>query len=81
MEAAGGLSNGHGTADVDETYRRLPSLYLGLLAFWFTAAFSWTFNTWKKRHFQLARNVDTVLLKGSKPYVCVLNAEAKLDGE
>ncbi|XXG45836.1 hypothetical protein AAC387_Pa02g0812 [Persea americana] len=37
---------------VDEAYRPLPYLYLAFLAIWFVYAFSWTINTWKKRHFQ-----------------------------
>ena len=38
---------------VDEAYRPLPYLYLAFLAIWFVYVFSWTINTWKKRHFQV----------------------------
>ncbi|KAK6284491.1 hypothetical protein POUND7_003443 [Theobroma cacao] len=38
---------------LDESYRPLPSLYLGFLSIWFFSACSWTFNTYKNRHFQV----------------------------
>ncbi|KAK3219892.1 hypothetical protein Dsin_013862 [Dipteronia sinensis] len=39
-------------AGIDESFRPLPSLYLAFLTIWFFSAFSWTINTYKKRHFQ-----------------------------
>ncbi|KAJ4840233.1 hypothetical protein Tsubulata_050569 [Turnera subulata] len=39
-------------AGLDESYRPLPSVYLALLSIWFVSACSWTFNTYKNRHFQ-----------------------------
>ncbi|XVE52047.1 hypothetical protein DITRI_Ditri02bG0089200 [Diplodiscus trichospermus] len=38
---------------LDDSYRPLPSLYLGFLSIWFLSACSWTFNTYKNRHFQI----------------------------
>lgn len=38
---------------LDESYRPLPSLYLAFFSFWFVSACSWTFNTFKNRHFQV----------------------------
>ncbi|XP_058074233.1 uncharacterized protein LOC131222983 [Magnolia sinica] len=52
MEVSDGFFTGPGATAVDEAYRPLPALYLGFLAIWFVTAFSWTFNTWSKRHFQ-----------------------------
>ncbi|KAJ4831727.1 hypothetical protein Tsubulata_038279 [Turnera subulata] len=40
-------------AGLDESYRPLPSVYLALLSIWFVSACSWTFNTYKNRHFQV----------------------------
>ncbi|XP_062087546.1 uncharacterized protein LOC133794345 isoform X2 [Humulus lupulus] len=37
---------------IDESYRPLPALYLAFLSIWLVSACSWTFNTYKKRHFQ-----------------------------
>ncbi|XP_059644268.1 uncharacterized protein LOC132286030 [Cornus florida] len=37
---------------IDEAYRPLPSLYLTFMSIWFVLASSWTFNTYKNRHFQ-----------------------------
>ncbi|KAE8669921.1 putative Pyridoxal phosphate (PLP)-dependent transferases superfamily protein [Hibiscus syriacus] len=36
-----------------DSYRPLPALYLGFLSIWFFSACSWTFNTFKNRHFQI----------------------------
>lgn len=37
---------------LDESYRPLPALYLAFWSIWFVSACSWTFNTYKNRHFQ-----------------------------
>lgn len=37
--------------ELDESYRPLPAVYLALLFIWFLSACSWTFNTYKNRHF------------------------------
>ncbi|KAJ8773478.1 hypothetical protein K2173_004308 [Erythroxylum novogranatense] len=37
---------------LDDSYRPLPSVYLVLLSIWLISACSWTFNTYKNRHFQ-----------------------------
>lgn len=39
--------------ELDESYGPLPSVYLALLFIWLLSAFSWTFNTYKNRHFQV----------------------------
>ncbi|XP_072957829.1 uncharacterized protein [Typha angustifolia] len=49
-----------GTPALDESYRPLPSLYLAFLAIWAVSGFSWTFNTWRNRHFQ-ANNLQWIL--------------------
>lgn len=40
-------------AVLDDSYRPLPALYLSFLFIWFFSACSWTFNTYKNRHFQI----------------------------
>ncbi|XP_024022536.1 uncharacterized protein LOC21408914 isoform X1 [Morus notabilis] len=39
-------------AALNESYRPLPALYLAFWSIWFVSACSWTFNTYKNRHFQ-----------------------------
>jgi hypothetical protein len=39
--------------ELDESYRPLPAVYLALLFIWFLSACSWTFNTYKNRHFSV----------------------------
>lgn len=38
----------------DESYRSLPSVYLAFLTIWFISVCSWTLNTYKNRHLQVA---------------------------
>ncbi|EXB74554.1 hypothetical protein L484_026251 [Morus notabilis] len=40
-------------AALNESYRPLPALYLAFWSIWFVSACSWTFNTYKNRHFQV----------------------------
>ncbi|XP_020105457.1 uncharacterized protein LOC109722022 isoform X2 [Ananas comosus] len=48
------------SSGMDVSYRPLPSLYLAFLAIWAVSGFSWTFNTWRSRHFQ-ANNLQWIL--------------------
>ncbi|KAI0515981.1 hypothetical protein KFK09_008652 [Dendrobium nobile] len=67
MEASPSSSNSN-TASVfhlrntalDESYRSLPSLYLGFLAIWCFFTVSWAVNTWRNRHFQI-NNLQCVM--------------------
>ncbi|OAY72017.1 hypothetical protein ACMD2_16908 [Ananas comosus] len=49
------------SSGMDVSYRPLPSLYLAFLAIWAVSGFSWTFNTWRSRHFQQANNLQWIL--------------------
>ncbi|KAL4194143.1 hypothetical protein AMTRI_Chr05g67230 [Amborella trichopoda] len=50
MESGDGLI--YGSTYPDPAYKPLPLLYMGCLMVWSVSAFSWTFNTWRKRRFQ-----------------------------
>ncbi|KAM7483772.1 hypothetical protein LguiB_008355 [Lonicera macranthoides] len=52
MEGSSSSSTESLRSVIDEAYRPLAPLYLALMSIWVLSACSWTFNTYKNRHFQ-----------------------------
>ncbi|KAG6495542.1 hypothetical protein ZIOFF_043368 [Zingiber officinale] len=50
-----------GSSALDDSYRPLPSIYLVFLSIWAVSTFTWTFNTWRNKFFQVRCDSATVL--------------------
>ncbi|VFQ66945.1 unnamed protein product [Cuscuta campestris] len=69
-------SNGWDRISVDEAYKRLPLLYFSLMLIWSLSFCSWTFNTFRTRHFQMNKLQWTLasipLIKALQHMLCFL---------